>query len=63
MLNLREGNEKLSNMMITQGAGHFEWSSRVRERPLDRGLDSMGLPRFSGEKLVAPQFRPLICAL
>ena len=63
MLNLREGYEKPSRIVTTQKAECPEWSSRFHELPLDRGLDSMGLPRFSGKRLVAPQFWSLICSL
>ena len=56
MLNLRECYEKQSAITTTQGIELSEWSARIREPCLEPGLDSMGLPRLSSERLVAPDF-------
>jgi len=55
MLNLRESSVKQSNTTTTHGVELSEWNSHLRERPLDHELDSMGLPRLSGKRLVPPQ--------
>ena len=56
MLNLRECYEKQSATTTTQGIELSEWCTRIREPRLEPRLDSMGLPRLSSERLVAPDF-------
>jgi len=55
MLNLRDRCDKLSTTITTQGAEFPGWSYHFREPPLEREMDSMGLPRFTGKRLVVPQ--------
>jgi len=63
MLNLRESFTKLPTTMTTQGAEFPEWDYYFHEPPLEREMDSMGLRRFSGKRLVVLQFQTCIYSL
>ena len=63
MLNLRECYEKPLAITTTEEVELSEWSAHVCELPLNYGLDSMGLPRITSKRLVAPHFRPFIYPL